>query len=302
MSFSATFIGLGSMGLPIATNLLKNHVNLGVYNRTKEKELTLIEAGAHAISSPSQAYETCDIVFSMVANDQALEEITIGDEGLLKNARPGCIHVSMSTISPKLCKELTDKHAEKGVHYIASPVFGRPDAAKEANLAVCMAGNAEAKMKIKPFLHFIARSVYDFGDHTEAANAIKLSGNFLILSVIESLAEAFAFVKKNGVEPIDFHTFITETLFPSSVYKNYGTIIANQQYSPPGFKMDLGLKDIDLLLRTADHLRVPLPIAGILHDRLMAGLANGRQDLDWSAIAMTQMEESGIFGETIKKF
>lgn len=112
--------------------------------------------------------------------------------------------------------------------------------------------------------------------------------------MIEALAEAFSYAKKSGVQIEDLLTFLTLTLFPSPVYKNYGTIIANQQYDPPGFKMDLGLKDIDLLLRSADHLKIPLPIAGILHDRLMTGLAQGRENLDWSAIAMTQMEESGI--------
>lgn len=300
MGYSAAFIGLGTMGLPIATNLLKNGVKLYVYNRTKEKMSPLVAQGAIALDAPSEAFNKCDIVFSMVANDQALQSITTGDDGILKNARAGCIHVSMSTISPKLCQELEEKHGEKGVKYIASPVFGRPDVAKEAKLATCIAGDANAKMTIRPLLGFIGQSIYDFGNKAETANAVKLTGNFLILNVVEALSEAFAFAQKSGVEPQDLLTFLTETLFPSPVYKNYGNMVVNQQFYPPGFKMNLGLKDIDLLLRTADHLKVPLPIAGILHDRLMTGLANGRENLDWSAIAMTEMEESGIYGTVVR--
>lgn len=300
MSFSAAFIGLGNMGGPIAANLLKNKVNLFVYNRTKEKMNTLTERGAIPLSNPSEAFTKSDIVFSMVANDQALSDITLGEEGILKNAKPGCIHISMSTISPRLSKEMEEKHAEKGVAYLASPVFGRPDVAQQAKLWVCLSGEANAKMKVKPLLNFIGQYIYDFGPHPEAANAVKLSGNFLILNVVEALSEAFAFAQKNGVEPQDLLTCLTETLFPSPVYKTYGNIVANQQFYPPGFKMSLGLKDIDLLLRTADHLKVPLPIAGILHDRLMVGLANGRENLDWSAISLTQMEESGIYSFQFK--
>ncbi len=288
------------MGFPMASHLLQKDINLYVYNRTQEKMSPLIAQGAVGLTSPSEAFNKCDIVFSMVANDQALINITTSDSGILKNARSGCIHVSMSTISPKLSQELEEKHKEKGVHYLSSPVFGRPDVAQQAKLFICLAGNAEAKMKVKPLLNFIGQSIYDFGDKPETANAVKLSGNFLILNVVEALAEAFAFAQKSGVEPVDLYTFLTTTLFPSPVYKNYGNLIVNQQYYPAGFKMSLGLKDIDLLLRTADHLKVPLPIAGVLHDRLMTGLANNRENLDWSAIAMTQMEESGIFGTDIK--
>lgn len=300
MTFSASFIGLGSMGLPIATNLLKNQVKLSVYNRTPDKMSSLLAEGATALQSPSEAFKKSPILFSMVANDQALLSVTTGEEGVLKNAKSGDIHVSMSTISPQLTQDLVKKHAEKGAYFIAAPVFGRPDLAKEAKIALCYAGNPEAKMKVKFLFNYISAYIYDFGEKAELANFVKLAGNFLIFNVVEALSEAFSFVHKAGAEPEDFLTFLTETLFPSPVYKTYGNIIANQQFYPPGFKMQLGLKDIDLLLRNADHLKVPLPIAGILHDRLMIGLANGRENLDWSAISLTQMEESGIFGSVIK--
>lgn len=261
----------------------------------------IIAQGAKELDSPKEAFETCDLVFSMVTGDQALTHITTDENGILANAKPGCIHVSMSTISPKLCQEMNEKHLEKGVKYRAVPVFGRPDMAQQAKLFIILAGDGNAKMKVKPLLNYIGQSLYDFGENPEIANVVKLTGNFLILSVVEILAEAFSFAQKSGVETPDLLTFLTTTLFPSPIFMNYGNIIANQQYYPPGFKMNLGLKDLDLLLRTADHLKVPLPVAGILHDRIMTGLANGRENLDWSAIAMTQMEESGIYTEEHSK-
>ena len=291
MSQSACFIGLGSMGTPMASNLLKGKVDLHVYNRTQEKTAPLLKLGAKLLNNPSEAFENSSVVFTMLANDHALKEVS--DE-LLKNAKPGCIHVSMSTISPKLCQELADKHHERGVYYLASPVFGRPDAAAQQKLWICLAGNAEAKKQVDPLLQFIGQKIYDFGADPHKANVVKVIGNFMILSVIELWSEAFAVSEKSGVDSQMLLDFFTETMFPSPVYKNYGKIILDRHFEPAGFKMELGLKDVDLLLRTAEALRVPLPIAGLLHDRLLSGMAHDREEMDWSAISLSMFEEAGI--------
>jgi len=300
MEFTACFLGLGNMGAPMAANLLKNHVKLFVYNRSKDKLKTLLDLGASALNSPAEAFVNANIVFSMVANDQALIDITTGENGILKNAKSGCIHVSMSTVSPKVCQDLTAKHREKGVQYLSCPVFGRPDVAEQHKLWICMAGEASAKKRVEPFLKFMGQKIYDFGELPEAANAVKLSGNFLILTIVEALAEAYAFAEKSGVELKKLHTALAESLFPSPVFQTYGNIIINSEYSPAGFKMSLGLKDMDLLLRSAEKVKVPLPIAGLLHDRLMSGLANEREEMDWSAIALTEFEEAGLLHHSEK--
>ena len=298
MSTNVCFIGLGNMGHPMAESLLKNRVNLFVYNRTKSKADDLLKQGASWLNSPSEAFKHATIVFTMVANDQALIALTEGPNGILANAKPGCIHVSMSTISPKLSRELTAKHQEKGVHYLASPVFGRPDVAAQQNLWICISGNSSAKKQVDPLLHFIGKKVYDFGEEPASANVVKLAGNFLILNTVEMLSEAFTFVEKSGVDPQKVHEFITDSLFPTPVHKTYGQLILSQNFDPAGFKMKLGLKDIDLLLRAAEEVRVPLPSAGLLHDRLLAGLAHNRGEMDWSAIALTELEEAGITRRT----
>jgi 3-hydroxyisobutyrate dehydrogenase-like beta-hydroxyacid dehydrogenase len=218
----ASFIGLGSMGTPIALNLLRNGIKLFVYNRTIEKAAPLAAEGAQPLSSPAEAFIQAEVVFSMVSNDQALLSIVEGPEGILANAKAGCIHVSLSTVSPDLARSLTKKHLDVGVQYISAPVFGRPDVAAAANLWIALAGNNQAKQKVEPLLHYIGQKIYDFGEDPGVANGVKLTGNFLILSIVELLAEAFAFAKKSNIDLETFHNFICDSLFPSPVFKTYG--------------------------------------------------------------------------------
>lgn len=285
METTISFIGLGNMGTPMARNLLKHGVALSVYNRTKEKAKSLLNAGAAFLESPSDAFKNSSIVFSMLANDEALIEMT---EKILKNAHKGCIHVSLSTVAPDTIKKLAEQHKMKDAILLSAPVFGRPDVAEKQELWICTAGNEEAKAKIRPYLLMLGKKLYDFGSKPESANFVKVSGNFLILSVIEALSETFAALKQNGVDPEQFLSLMTDSLFPSPVYKTYGKIISDQKFSPPGFKMTLGLKDLNLFLSTAKDL--DLPLAEILKERFLKGIGKGQGDLDWSAISLMSEE------------
>lgn len=292
MPLKASFIGLGNMGSAMAFNLLNQGVELGVYNRSKEKALPLVDAGAKMLDHPSDAFKYAPIVLSMVANDQALEDITEGKNGLLESAQPGCIHVSLSTVAPSTTQKLMLKHQEKGVSFIAAPVFGRPDAAARQELWICMAGDEAAKKKAEPLLNKLGKKIYDFGEKPEAANAVKLAGNFMILSAIEMLSEALAFAKKSGISPEQLHAFLTETLFPSPVFINYGKIILQQKFSPAGFKLPLGLKDLNLFLNAAKSVNVSSPLAQLLQKQLLTSLDKGREEMDWSAISLLAQEGS----------
>lgn len=297
MSANVGFLGLGNMGFLMARNLLRNGTKVFVYNRSKEKALPLLEEGAELLNFPKEAWTKTSIVFSMVANDQALQALMEGSEGLLTVSKPGCIHVSMSTISPELSRHLAAQHHEKGLKYVAAPVFGRPEAAAQQNLSICMAGDCEAKRLAEPLLQHLGKKIYDFGEEPEKANCVKLAGNFFILAIIELMAEAFSFVKKSHIPVDKFHSCLAESLFPSPVFKNYGRILINQNFTPAGFKMLLGLKDINLFLHEAHALNVPLPIADLLRNRLLTALANNREELDWSAIALSAMEDAGLHQE-----
>ena len=295
MSMQASFIGLGNMGMPMSRNLMKNGVKVYVYNRSKEKADPLINEGAQLLSSPGEAFDKTSIVFSMVANDTAHRDIVEGKNGLLAKAKPGCIHVSMSTISPEISREFALKYKEKGAIYLSAPVFGRPEVAGQQKLWICVSGEPIAKKQIEPFLLKMGQKVFDFGDLPEFANIVKLSGNFMILSTMEMLSEAFAYLEKCGISSETYHNFLSNSLFSSVVVQTYGGVIAHKKFTPPGLTMELGLKDINLFLQSAGAMKVPVPMASLIHDRLLAGIANHRGKMDWSAISLISLEQAGLF-------
>lgn len=288
MITSVTFIGLGNMGLPMAFNLLRSGIKLFVYNRTKERANKLVEEGADLIDSPDQAFEKSPLVITMLSDDAAL--ISISNE-ILKNAKPGCVHVSMSTVSPTVSRELARKHQEKGVTFIAAPVFGRPDAAKEAKLWICISGDHQVKAQVEPILHFMGQKIYDFGDDYGAANVVKLTGNFLIVATLEMVSEAYANAEKNGIDLKTLYNFLVDTIFNNPVFKTYGKNITDKNFKA-GFKMNLALKDITLFDGISNGL--DLPMLDIVKEKLKIGIDAERGDLDVSAISLSSLELKNV--------
>ena len=288
------FIGLGNMGLPMASNLIEAGYTLQVYNRTPEKARSLVDKGAKLANNPSDVVESEGIVITMLANDQALEAVVLGENGILEKLGTGGIHLSMSTVSPATAQNLAKYHERRGTHYLAAPVFGRPDAAAAKKLWICLSGNGTAKERVLPVLNRLGQGVFDFGEDVGAANVVKLTGNFLIISAIEAMAEAFTLAEKNGIDRTQVAELFGQTLFACPIYQNYGRMIAQQQYQPAGFKLSLGLKDVTLALQTARDSQMPMPLASLLHDRLMAAVAKGRGDIDWTGLALEISEEAGI--------
>ena len=229
----------------------------------------------------------------MLANDEAVEAVTFGEDGILASLAPGATHVSSSTISVALAERLTAAHADAGQGFVAAPVFGRPEAAAAAKLFVVAAGAPAAVQVISPLFEAIAQRTFVVSEEPKAANLVKLSGNFLIASVIESLGEAMALVDKAGVDKQEYLDILTSTLFGAPVYKTYGGLVARQEFEPAGFAAELGFKDMRLVLAAGDGLQVPLPIAGLLRDRFITLLAHGGAKLDWSAIGSLAAWEAG---------
>jgi 3-hydroxyisobutyrate dehydrogenase-like beta-hydroxyacid dehydrogenase len=294
MSETIGFIGLGNMGQPIAASLLKAGFHLRVYNRSAQKATALVERGAQQVSRPADVVEPGGIVISIVANDSALESVTLGEHGILARLGPGGIHISMSTVSPAMAKKLAQEHAHHESFYVAAPVFGRPDAAAAGTLWVCVSGSDTAKERIKPVLEAIGQSIFDFGVDPEAANVVKLIGNFWIVAAMEAMAEGLTLAEKNGVERTKVIEMLSQTIFSSRIYQNYGGAIARKSYTPVGFEMKLGLKDVNLVLQTAEQSHMPMPLASLLHDRLQTGIAKGRGEMDWMAMALAVSEDAGL--------
>ena len=286
------FIGLGQMGSGMAANLLKSGNEVTVFNRTTGKMKALLEQGALPAALVADACRG-DAVITMLANDDALEGIVFGAEGVISNLGKGAIHISMSTISVALSERLAAAHAEAGQRFVAAPVFGRPEAAAAAKLFIVAAGAPDAVGACLPLFDALGQKTFTFGNNPQAANLVKLSGNFLIASVIEALGEAMALVGKAGIDRGRYLDLLTSTLFSAPVYQIYGRLIAEQKFEPAGFAAPLGHKDIRLTLAAADTLCVPMPLASLLHDRFLTLLAHGGGALDWSAISQLSAKDSG---------
>jgi 3-hydroxyisobutyrate dehydrogenase-like beta-hydroxyacid dehydrogenase len=287
------FIGLGNMGQAMARNLLKAGHRVTVHNRSRGKAEALAADGAKVAESLAEAWRN-PVVISMLAEDAAVEGVLFGDGGGLATLSQDAVHISMSTISVALSDRLAEAHARAGQAYVAAPVFGRPEAAAAAQLFIIAAGGDEAIRRCQPLFDAIGQRTFGVGDKPSAANLVKLSGNFLITSIIESLGEAFALIRKSGVDPHRYLEILTGTLFSAPVYKTYGGLIAEEKYEPAGFKMALGLKDIRLALAAADAQAVPMPVASLVHDHFLAGVAQGQGDSDWSALARLCARNAGL--------
>ena len=287
-------IGLGNMGSSIARNLIKAGHSLSVYNRTRSRAEALASLGASVAETPAEAASDAEALISMLADDTAVESVIYSPGNAIGALPAGAVHISMSTISVALSRRLAETHREKQQHYVAAPVFGRPDAAAAAKLFIVTAGPAEQIERCRPLFDAIGQKTFLVGEEAEAANVIKLAGNFLITTVIESLGEAFAFGRKFGVDPHVFLDILTNSLFTAPVYRTYGSMIASDNFEPAGFKMPLGLKDNHLLLAAAEEAAVPMPMASLVHDRFLAALAQGLGEADWASIARISYQTAGL--------
>ena len=290
------FIGLGNMGRGMAANLVKAGHHVTVYNRSPAKAEALVQKGATAARTIAEACNG-EVVFTMLADDPAVENVAFGDpdgeQGIVASLGQGATHVSSSTISVAMSQRLAAAHAEAGQQYVAAPVFGRPEAASAAKLFVIAAGSGQVLQPLVPLFDAIGQRTFVVSDQPHTANLVKLSGNFLIASAIESVGEAVALVTKAGVDRVQYVDILTSTLFAAPAYQTYGGLIARQEFEPAGFAATLGLKDIQLVLAAAQQLQVPLPVASLLRDRLLTLVATGGGQLDWSAVSALADRDAG---------
>jgi 3-hydroxyisobutyrate dehydrogenase-like beta-hydroxyacid dehydrogenase len=291
------FIGLGNMGSAMAANLVKAGHDVTVYNRSRAKVDALAAEGARPADSVADACRG-DIVITMLANDDAVDQVTFGDGGIVASLGHGATHVSSSTISVPLSERMTVAHAEADQFFVAAPVFGRPEAAQAAKLFVVGAGDPATLRALSPVFDAFSQRTFIVSEEPKAANLVKLSGNFLITSVIESLGEAMALVGKAGVDKHEYLDILTSTLFGAPIYKTYGDLIASERFEPAGFAATLGQKDNRLVLAAAEELQVPMPVASLIRDRFLTLLARGGADLDWSAIGALPAWEAGATDPT----
>lgn len=288
------FIGIGAMGLPMAENLIAAGYKLRVHNRTAAKAAPLAERGAQVFSTAAQTALSGSVVITLVSDDAALESLVVGPDTIARRLAPGGVHLSMSTVSPALSRTLALYHKECGSEYVAAPVLGRPDAVRARSAWLLASGESRAKEKVRRLLDIIGQKTFDMGEDPGAANVVKLAGNFMLVAALEAMAEAFTMVEKQGVDPVAAMETLTQTAFASPVYQGYGKAIVNLVHEPAGFRLELGLKDVSLMLAAGGEVRAPMPLASLARDRFLSSLAKDRGNMDWSAMALCAREDAGL--------
>ena len=285
------FIGLGAMGRPMAANLIAAGHRVRVWNRSRAAVDELVRQGAEPAGEVRQAFR--GVVFSMLADDDAVREIFLAP-GLLESAPAGTVHANMATISVRLAQELAAAHRRHGVEYVGAPVFGRPDVAAAGQLNIVAAGDTAAIDRLQPLLDVLGQRTWRMGADAGQASAVKLAGNYMLASAIESMAEAAVMVERHGVAPAALLDLMTSTLFAAPAYKGYGGLIATRKYEPAAFRLALGLKDLRLVLEAAEGARTPMPFASVLRDHLLEAVAQGDGDRDWAALAEVARRHAGL--------
>jgi len=292
------FIGLGRMGLPMASNLAAAGRKIVAYNRHPERQEELEKLGLRPSLRFADLFD-CDLVISMVSDDHAATEIVFGLTGakpwagLAAGLRKGTLHVSMSTISPDVSARLAAEHARHGQGYVAAPVFGNPDAARLRELFIIASGSSECLRRCRPVLSDLGQHVSVVGDGAALANLVKIAGNAMLASALTTLGEVIALVRKSGIDAEQFSKIMTTSLFGGRAHRIYGERMLNEQFEP-GFSFPLALKDIDLALRAAESVSTPMPSISVVRDRLLTGIARGYGGLDWSALAKVAAEDAGL--------
>lgn len=285
------FIGLGRMGHHVAANLMKAGHDVTVWNRSQAPVEALVAKGAIAAKTPEAALQG-DAVFSMLSNDQVMRDVGLAGP-LLEKAAKNLIHINLATISAAFAKELAQAHASRGLGYISAPVFGRPEMAEAAQLVLVAGGPSDAISKMQPVFDAIGSRTVPL-DAAEKANLFKIAGNFMIAAEMAATGEAFALLRKGGVDPALFHDVLGGRLFTGAVFKNYGGMILNRAYEPAGFLLTLGLKDVNLARSAAEGLGMTLPTAELLKANYDQAIAWGWQDKDWSAVGEVPAKKAGV--------
>jgi len=281
------FVGLGSLGTAIAENILNQRKQLLVYNRTASKTEPMVAKGADVSQNVRQLARESDVVFSIVSDDHALEQITMGDEGIAKNLKPAGVHISMSTILPATATKLAEYHSTNGNCYVAAPVMGRPEAARARKLNFLVSGTKDIIEQVKPLLKDSgAEAIWEFGQEAATANVAKLCSNFLIACAIESMAEAINLARQSGLDATAWMNMLTRTIFSAPVYVNYGKLLLDEIFKPAGFSLRLGLKDANLIVDQSSAVNAEMPFGKLMQQRLSECVRMGLGDHDWTAVAL----------------
>ncbi|CAB4950381.1 unannotated protein [freshwater metagenome] len=277
-----SLLGLGSMGTAMASRLLAQGFDVDVWNRSPKEIGDLLDLGARKVDLVGALQNSFFI--SMLSNDAAALEV-FSDEKLAQ-AAPGAIHLNMSTLSTTATRTLAERHERLGVGYVASPVLGRPAAILNGKLLIVAAGKASEVEAAAAVFDKASAQHWNVGEDHAKSILVKLGVNYNLIHALQAIGESVALVESGGVDPNTFVEILTHTAFTGAAYTGYGPMIVNRNYTPPGFSVALGLKDVKLVEEAAEELDLKLPVAQVLRGLFESALLDPElRDLDWSAIA-----------------
>jgi len=292
---NVAFIGLGNMGSGIAQCILKGGFNLTVWNRTAAKMAPLVEKGAKAAASASEAVTGADVVITSLMDDKSIIDNVLAADGILAGMKPGAVHVCVTTISPACADQLTELHRRHGSYYVSGPVVGRPDAAASGQLMSYLAGDAEAVALATPVCGAYSKQVVAISEKPSIANCMKLCINYNIVSIIELIGETYVLAEKSGVPLEHMRDFYQQAAFAHPALKMYAEKLRTRDFAGRGgFVMKGGLKDVRLMLATAANVGADLEIGLIVERKLQAGISAGMEETDWSAFYEITRREAGL--------
>lgn len=275
------FIGLGNMGYPIAKNLIEQGFFVSLYNRTPEKLRDLVSLGGHAAETPGAAVAAAAVVMTMLSDDAAVTAVV---DQVLPSLQPGTVFLSLSTIKAETAQTLAERCRTRGVHYVASPVMGRPPAAAARQLSILLSGDAEAKALVAPIVAAIGQRSFDFGAEPGTAHTVKVMLNFMVFAVVEMLSEVMLMAEKAGIDKAVLLDTMLNTIYGAPVFKNYGTLIVQEGEVLNGFTTALANKDLRLAQETAAALGAKLPLAELVRAHFEEMIAGGNGDKDVSGL------------------
>jgi 3-hydroxyisobutyrate dehydrogenase-like beta-hydroxyacid dehydrogenase len=277
------FMGLGRMGGFMAANIQKAGFELTLFNRTEAKMKPLLEKGAHATSSPRDAASKVDVMITCLADDQSVLDTLTGDQGILAGLKPGGIHIASETIAPASATRFAKLHQENSTHYIASPVVGRPNAAEAGELITYVAGEPEIIEKCKPLMESYTKAINFVSEDHSVANSVKLTINFMVISMVEMIGQVYAFAEKSGMD-LEFANELIMMIINHPAIEGYTKRIRTRNFDEAAFELITGFKDVSLILQASTDARSPLPYISIIREKFLAALAHDLETKDWSAI------------------
>ena len=289
---TVSYLGLGTMGGGMASNLLKAGYKLTVWNRSAEKCKPFARKGARLAESPADAIRDADLVIYMLSNDQAVEEVVFGANGILSGIKEGQIAMDMSTVLPATSLREQQAYSKRGVDFLDAPVFGSTNESANAELWIMAAGKRHTFEKVKPVLQHLGQTVHYFGKNGNAT-AMKLVGNLIVALELEALSEGLVLARKAGLDLSTVMEVVKVADFRSPLLVSNGQNILKRDFST-SFALKLMLKDAGLIDKFAGSLQSPIPGLRVVENHLKSAVALGFEKENASAVIKALEKEAGV--------